>query len=480
MSTKRRDFLKLSSLSGLGLLGSSLIGKAAGFDEDSILNNGRDNSAPAFNMCGYGAPKIENVRIGFIGLGMRGPTHVYGFSHVEGTQVVALCDIRKEKVDAMEKQLAGTRHKPESYSDDANAWKKMCDRTDIDLIVISTPWDQHVEQAVYAMNAGKHVAIEVPAAKTLKECWQLVNTSEKTKKHCMMMENCCYDFFELVTLNMARQGFFGDLVHGEGAYIHDLLDLNFSKTGYWDMWRLKENYRNGNIYATHGLGPIAQIMNINRGDKMVNLTSTSGADFSMAKHASELAAKDPFFAPYTNKKFRGNMNITNITTEQGRTITLYHDVSSPGPYSRIHLVMGTKERAMKYPAPAKISKGHNWMNKEEFDQMQEKFTPPIVKLVGEMAKKIGGHGGMDFIMQWHLIDCLRNGLPLDQDVYDCALWSAVSPLSEWSVARQGKPIKVPDFTSGNYKTNTPVDLNLKGGDTKVTASIGKKLFSEFV
>ena len=173
------------------------------------------------------------------------------------------------------------------------------------------------------------------------------------------------------------------------------------------------------------------------------------------------------------------MNITNIDTELGRTITLFHDVSSPGPYSRIHLVMGTKERALKYPEPAKISKGHAWMNNDEFKQAQEKFTPPIIKLVGEMAKKIGGHGGMDFIMQWHLIDCLRNGLPLDQDVYDCALWSAVSPLSEWSVARNGKSIKVPDFTKGNYKTNAPVDLNLKGGDTKVTASIGKKLFSEF-
>ena len=478
MSTKRRDFLKLSGLTGFGLLGTGLMSKAADISDDSFLFE--ESGAPHFNMSGYGAPKLENVRVGFIGLGMRGPTHVYGFSHIEGVQVMGLCDIRKEKVERMEKQLSGSRHKPTSYSDDTYAWKKMCDRNDIDLIVIATPWDQHVEQAVYAMNAGKHVAIEVPAAKTLKECWQLVKTSEKTKKHCMMMENCCYDFFELITLNMARQGFFGDLVHGEGAYIHDLLDLNFDKNGYWDMWRLKENYRNGNIYATHGLGPIAQMMNINRGDKMVTLTSTSGADFTMAKHATELAAKDPFFAQYTNKKYRGNMNITNITTEMGRTISLFHDISSPGPYSRIHLIMGTKERALKYPEPGRISKGHNWVNQEESKKLEEKYTPEIIKRVGEMAKKIGGHGGMDFLMQWHLIDSLRNGLPLSQDVYDCALWSAVSPLSEWSVARDGKPIKVPDFTAGSYKTNAPVELDLKAGNTKVTASVSKKLFSEFV
>ncbi|MEO6135011.1 MAG: Gfo/Idh/MocA family oxidoreductase [Ginsengibacter sp.] len=477
MSTKRRDFLKLSGLAGVGIIGSSFMGERNGSLPEGFHNQG---VAPRFNMSGYGAPKLEKVRIGFIGLGMRGPTHVYGFSHIKDVEVIALCDIRPKNVEAMEKQLAGSSHKPTSYSGDANAWKKMCDRDDIDLIVIATPWGQHVEQAVYAMNAGKHVAIEVPAAVTLKECWQLVNTSEKTKKHCMMMENCCYDFFEIMTLNMARQGYFGDLIHGEGAYIHDLLGLNFNKNGYWDMWRLKENYRNGNIYPTHGLGPIAQAMNINRGDTMLSLTSTSGADFSMEKRANELAAKDPFFQQFANKKYRGNMNITNIKTEKGRTITLYHDVSTPTPYSRIHLLVGTKTKALKYPEPARISDGESWVNAEEMKKIQEKYTPQIVKSVGEKAKKIGGHGGMDFLMQWHLIDCLRNGLPLSQDVYDAALWSAISPLSEWSVARDAKPIKVPDFTGGNYKTNAPVELELKGGDTQVVASICKKQFMEFV
>ena len=330
------------------------------------------------------------------------------------------------------------------------------------------------------MEAGKHVAIEVPAAKTLKECWQLVKTSEATKKHCMMMANCCYDFFEIMTLNMAQQGYFGELIHGEGAYIHDLLELNFSKTGYYDMWRLKENFRNGNLYATHGLGPVAQAMNINRGDNIVSLNSTSGADFSMAKHAAELAAKDPFYQQFANKKYRGNMNVTNMVTAAGKTITLYHDVSTPSPYSRVHLLKGTKTQALKYPGPAKISDGESWIKAEEIKKIEEKYTPEIIKKVGEMAKKIGGHGGMDFMMQWHLVDCLRNGLPLTQDVYDAALWSAVSPLSEWSVARDGKPVKVPDFTNGWYKNNAPVSLDLPGGNTKVVASLQKKMFTEFV
>jgi hypothetical protein len=470
MSTKRRDFLKLSGLTGVSLIGSGLLGKATG--AVPVLSPFEEAGAPGFNMCGYAAPKLEKVRVGFIGLGMRGPTHVYGFSHIEGVEIKGLCDIRKEKVDAMEKQLSTTVHKPTSYSGDANAWKKMCDRKDIDLIVIATPWALHVPMAVYAMKAGKHVAIEVPAAKTLDECWQLVRTSESTKKHCMMLENCCYDFFELVTLNMVRQGYFGEVLHGEGAYLHDLLGLNFDKNGYYDMWRLRENYqRNGNLYATHGLGPIAQILNINRGDKMITLSSTSSDDFSMADKAKELAAKDPFYKEFVGKKYRGNMNVTNIRTQKGKTVTLYHDVSTERPYSRVHLVTGTKAYAVKYPE-IKVSQGEKWLSETELKDLQEKYTPEIIKKVGNMAKKIGGHGGMDFMMQWHLIDCLRNGLPLTQDVYDAALWSAVSPLSEWSVAHNSNSIKVPDFTAGAWKTNHPVELHLEAGNTEVVAGTG--------
>jgi hypothetical protein len=280
-----------------------------------------------------------------------------------------------------------------------------------------------------------------------------------------MLENCCYDFFELLTLNMARQGFFGEIIHGEGAYIHDLLDMNFDKKGYSEMWRLKENYRNGNLYPTHGLGPICQVMNINRGDQMEYLTSMSSSDFNMSAKSKELAKKDNFFSEFNVKSFRGNMNTSTVKTYKGRTIMIQHDVSSPRPYSRIHLISGSKGFASKWPDPARVATGHGWLNDNEMKELEDQYTPEIVKLIGEMAKKVGGHGGMDFMMDWRLIDCLRNGLPLDQDVYDAALWSVISPLSEKSVANRSNSVDIPDFTRGAWKTNKPLELTLKGGGT---------------
>jgi hypothetical protein len=314
------------------------------------------------------------------------------------------------------------------------------------------------------------VAIEVPAANTLDECWQLVEASERNKKHCMMMENCCYDFFELLTLNMARQGFFGELVHGEGAYIHNLIESNFKKDGgYWNMWRLRENAsRRGNLYPTHGLGPVCQVMDINRGDKMEYLTSVMSRDFQMNNKAKELAAKDEFFKEFVDNPYRGNMTTTTIVTNKGRTIMVQHDVTSPNVYSRIHKISGTKAAALKYPLPAKISIGDEWVTDEQMKALEEKYTPAIIRKVGEMAKKVGGHGGMDFLEDWRLIDCLRNGLPLDQDCYDAALWSSIAPLSEKSVATRSNSVDVPDFTGGSWKTNKPVDLLLEqGANTKV-------------
>jgi hypothetical protein len=271
-----------------------------------------------------------------------------------------------------------------------------------------------------------------------------------------------------MTLNMARQGFFGDIVHTEGAYIHYLLDLNFKKDGYYDMWRLKENFRNGNLYPTHGLGPVCQVMNINRGDKMDYLVSMSSYDNMMAPEAKERASKDDFYKPFANKSYRGNMNTTVIRTNAGKTIMLQHDVTTPNVYSRIHKISGTKGSALKYPIP-RIATGHEkWLPESEMKALEQKYQPAIVKKVGELAKQVGGHGGMDFLMDWRLIDCLRNGLPLDQDVYDAALWSAVAPLTEKSVANRSSSVDIPDFTGGSWKQNKPVDISLEqGGNTTV-------------
>ncbi len=462
MKNKRRDFLKLGSLAGLSLMGPAVLGETA-----------KRTYAPpqVTNMSGFRAPKLDTVRVGIIGLGMRGPGAVKRLSYIEGVEIKALCDLREEKTQAAAEILKGTRHSPDLYSGTAYAWKEVCERDDIDLIYIATPWEWHTPMAVYAMENEKHAAVEVPAAKTIDECWQLVETSEKTKKHCMMLENCCYDFFELLTLNMARQGFFGEIVHAEGAYIHTLVDLNFNKDGYQGMWRLRENAtRNGNLYPTHGLGPVCQIMNINRGDQMDYLTSLSSNDFNMGQHARELAAEDSFFADYANASYRGNMNTTLVRTKNGRSLMIQHDVSSPRPYSRIHLVTGSKATARKWPSPGKISVGHQWADEEQMAEFENKYEPEIVKKVGELAKKVGGHGGMDFIMDWRLIDCLRNGLALDQDVYDAALWSSIAPLSEHSVANRSNSVDVPDFTRGAWKSNSPVDISLQGAGT-TTVSI---------
>lgn len=470
MKQNRRKFLKASGLAGLSLAWVGVLNGNANPDQLSDHNEYKGKSIKQkFNMCGYAAPKLETVRIGFVGLGNRGPDAVNRMSKIDGVSIKALCDIRPEKVNAVKKSLEATSHNPDVYTGKQEEWKKMCDRPDIDLIYIATPWSLHTPMAVYAMNQGKHVCIEVPAAKTIEECWQLVETSESTKKHCIILENCCYDFFELLTLNMQRQGLFGEIVHGEGAYNHDLLSLNFDKDGYYDMWRLKENFRNGNLYPTHGLGPVAQALDINRGDRMDYLVSTSTNDFSMSAKAKELASKDEFYKEFASKSFRGNMNVTTIRTAKGKTIMLQHDVSSPNIYSRIHKISGTKGSALKYPDPPKIAFGdEEWISADEFAKLEVKYQPPIVKRVGELAKQVGGHGGMDFLMDWRTIDCLRNGLPVDMDVYDAALWSAVAPLSEQSVASRSKSMDVPDFTGGSWRTNKPIDISLdKGGNTKV-------------
>jgi hypothetical protein len=359
-------------------------------------------------------------------------------------------------------------------------FKALCESEDVDLVYICTNWEWHIPVAVAAMEGGKHTAVEVTAAKTMEECWQIVEVSERTRKHCVILENCCYDFFELLTLNMARQGAFGDLVHGEGAYIHDLdywlfnkpKDDKMSDGAYYKMWRMHENKRKANVYPTHGLGPICQAMDINRGDKLDYLTAIMSEDFTLKKRIEEKAKEDPFFEQFVGWDMRGNMDIQLIKTNKGRTIMIQHDVSSPRPYSRIHMLSGTKCFAQKWPLQH-IAFGHDVADEAKMKELEEKYTPEIVRRVGAMAKKVGGHGGMDFIMDWRLIDCLRNGLPMDMDVYDAATWSSIVPLSEWSIANGSKPIDVPDFTRGAWKTNKPLEITLKGGGTTGVRNIAK-------
>lgn len=476
MKQSRKEFLKNAGLAGAGLTGIGALAGCASTEANSLENGGYVEVLPneyykqQFNMSGYAAPALDQVRIGVIGTGSRGRSNTGRFARVEGVEITALCDLRDEAVQQTLEELNenGNRFDPAVYSGSEDIWKEMCDRDDIDLIIINTPWHLHAPQAIYAMEKGKHVATEIPAAQTVEDCWRLVETSERTRKHCFQMTNVCYGFFEMVTLNMARSGYFGEVFHGEGAYIHQLIDYKYSKTQYQGMWRLRENAtRNGNLYPHHGLGTIAQIMDINHGDTMDFMVSVSSNDFMMKDRARELAETDPFFEKYTEKLFRGNMNTSIIKTKMGRTIMLQHDVTSPRPYTRIHAVSGTKAMARAYPTP-QIGNSYRdgWFSESKFKEVEEQHTPEITKRVGEMARRMGGHGGMDTMLAWRLIDCLRNGIPLDMNVYDAALWSVIIPMSEWSVANEGRPVAFPDFTSGSWETNKPgMDIQLEKGGT---------------
>lgn len=449
MSNSRRDFIKSSLLTSaaIGLSGISTFGNSL----DTSISPKQKNA----NVVGLICNPIEKVRIGFIGLGMRGPEAVERMMKIEGVEIKALCDLIPEKVKAVNnKVLKEGRPSAIEYSGSEDAWMKMCERDDIDLIYACTPWQLHTPNAIYAMKHGKHVAVEVPIATTLKDCWDLIETAEHTRKHCMMLENCCYDFFELSTLNMERNGVLGEIIHAECAYIHDLRWLKFDKEkGYQGMWRLHFSEKHtGNLYPTHGLGPVAQIMNINRGDRMHHLTSMSTNQFGMSLYAKEKFGIDSSEAKQNYKL--GDMSTTLVHTELGHTIMIQHDTTSPRPYSRIHLLSGTKGIAQKWP-DQKIAlepNAHSWLKDDEFKKLMSDFEHPLAKRIGAKAKEVGGHGGMDFIMDFRLIECLRNGLPLDQDVYDGVTWSSIVELSEISVKNKSNSVEVPDFTRGAWKS----------------------------
>lgn len=411
------------------------------------------------DMVAFAAEPIDTVRVGFVGLGMRGPNAVERFLHIPGTKVVALCDVEPERVDST-LQILRRAGLPDAaaYSGDTAVWKQLVDRGDIDLVYVATDWVHHYPIAKYAMEKGKHVAIEVPAALSLDEIWDLVDTSERTRRHCMMLENCVYDFFELNTLNMAQNGLFGDVIHAEGSYIHNLHEF---WPVYWRKWRSEYNHAHrGDVYPTHGFGPACQLLDIHRGDRLVSVVAMD---------------TDPFAGPVEYERATGKSaegyksgdhTMSMLRTAKGKTIHIQHDVVNPRPYSRMYQLVGTKGFASKYPVeqyafePEEMEAGvipdhtvldrHSCISDEQRAALEEKYTHPLVREMGRMAKEVGGHGGMDFIMDYRLVYCLRNGLPLDMDVYDLAEWCALSPLSEISIENGSEPVEYPDFTRGAW------------------------------
>lgn len=385
---------------------------------------------------------IETVRIAFVGIGGRGADAVRRYTMMDGVEIVALCDERAERVEICQQKLAEAGLPAAKEYVGADAYVDLCKNEDVDLVYIATDWLDHVPVALCAMENGHHAAIEVPSAMTIKDCWDLVDMSERTRRHCSILENCCYDFFEMSTLNMAQQGLFGEVYHVEGAYIHYLAeDWDHSET-----WRLDYNMANrGDNYPTHGLGPICQVMNIHRGDKMDYLVAMDTPSYNGRKAAKELRGVD--------ECIDGDHTISLIQTHNKHLIEVQHNVYCPRPYSRMHQLNGDKGFANKYPIEqisVKDMNGHKELPQAVMDSLLQAYKPAFVSEIEEKARMVGGHGGMDFIMDYRLIYCLRNGLPLDEDVYDCAEWSAVQELSRISLENGSMPVEFPDFTRGDW------------------------------
>lgn len=449
------DFLKK------GLLAAALMCSLSVFSQNTagMIRTAVPEREPGqTDMVAYRAPALDSVRVGFIGLGMRGPGAVHRFANIDRTSIKALCDLYPERVAKSQEILKKDGRPAAAEYSGEDGWKALCERPDIDLVYICTPWQNHVQMAKYAMEHGKHVAVEVPAAMNLDECWELVNTSEKTRRHCMMLENCVYDFFELTTLNMAQKGLFGDILHAEGSYIHNLED--FWKA-YQGNWRLDFNEKNrGDVYATHGFGPAAQLLNIHRGNKLNYLVSMDSKALTGPRLVKKLEGRE-------SKDFQNaDHTMSMIMTDNGQTIHLQHDVMNPRPYSRMYQVTGTEGFANKYPVEGYAFRSveeiegvpdhenlssHSFVPNDVKEALMEKYKHPIQREIEDKAKSIGGHGGMDYIMDYRLVYCLLNGLPLDQDVYDAAEWSAVGALSRLSIENGSMPVEFPDFTRGAWK-----------------------------
>jgi hypothetical protein len=438
----RRDLLKSATIAGAGISISSIGNVAA-----STLPEPAPGAAPVI---GLKFEKRDTVRLGIIGVGARGFGMLGEWLAVDNVQVTAICDIDKAQLDKAVKRIEQAGQKaPATYGQNERDYENLCRRDDIDFIYIATPWEWHVPMCVAGMTNGKHVGTEVPAAVTLKECWELVEVSEKTQRHCVIMENCCYGWSEMMVLNMVKAGMFGELLHAECAYNHDLRGIvNEGRSeGLWRRaWHTKVN---GNLYPTHGLGPVANYYGVNRGDKFDFLVSMSSPSLGLNEYRGKTVPKDS--PKWKEKYICGDVNTSLLRTAKGRTILLQHNVSTPRPYDRINQVQGTKGLFRDYPARIYIDGQEGGEQFISLDKFKAQYEHTLWKNIGELARKKGGHGGMDYIMVWRLAQCMREGLAPDMDVYDAAAWSAPFPLSAMSVEKNSAPIPFPDFTRGRWK-----------------------------
>ena len=468
-SFDRREFLKGTGwMLGAALAGGCAVGRRPGEVPAA--------SAAGRSMANFAAPPMERIRVGYIGLGERGSWACHRVSGIPGIESAALCDLRPEAVDENKAWLNGEK-KPgamREYKGTDESWRALCEDPGVDVVYLCVPAPLHAKMEIYAMECGKHVLVEVPAAQNLDDCWAIVETSEKTRRHCMMLENCVYGENELLAWNLCHQGLLGTLTHAEGGYIH-LLTWRHEQDHFRNRFRkeqpVEHNY--GNTYPTHALGPICTYMDMNRGDRMEKIVSISSLSAAHAEFAAANYPKDAW--QNTRQWLTGDMNTSIIRTAKGRTIMMQVDQATPRPYSRINLIQGTKGCFYDYPlritfgphaggpnfkdpSEAWKGKGHEWFDEKKLAEVKKEYMHPLYKMAGEVAKKVGGHGGMDFMMDLRWAYCLQNGLPLDMDVYDLASWSAIVPCSAESDRQGGMPVEIPDFTRGAWKTAKPVTI----------------------
>ena len=461
--------LMLMLTMGVGTVGAQSLSSSTKWhwDKGTIVIDTPERPAGQEHVLGLAVAPIKTVRIGFVGLGMRGPSAVIRFCQIPGVEIVALCDYEEGRAEAQQVHLRNAGLAPAAIYHGETGYEALCKRPDIDLVYIATDWNHHFPVAKCAMENGKHAAIEVPSAMNLEQCWDLINLSEKTRMHCFILENCCYDDYEMKSLLMAQDGVFGEVIRAEGAYIHELSP--FWKH-YWKdpedndkdnlHWRMKYNMENrGDLYATHGLGPVAQCMDIHRGDRFTTLIAMDTESFAGKEWVKNHTGNEP-------KEFRnGDHTTTLMRTAKGKVVEIQHNVMTPQPYNRLFKLTGTKGYATKYPTEEFAIAGdalkgtnapkmdninaHGFLNAEQKKALLEKYHHPILDKYAEKGRHLG-HGGMDFVMDSRLVYCLQHGLPLDMDVYDMAEWCALAELGAISMDNNCAAVTFPDFTRGHW------------------------------
>ena len=449
----RRDFIK-----GSAWMGAAAV--ASGICSSRSVSAASSAGTP---MANFRCKPIRHIRVGMIGVGSRGSAAVRRLVRIPGVRMTAICDLKPEAVARNQKWLRdnGLQEIEHEYSGKADSWKALCDSDLVDVIYQVTPHHLHAPISIYAMQHGKHVLVEVPGVVDDQEAWAVVETCEKERKHLMMLENTIYGEEEMLMFNLSRLGKLGDLSYAECGYIHDLRERRW--------WGCNEKSKSvpgewfeGNTYPTHGFGPIALCMDINRGDQLDYLVSVGSAATNLIGYTRDRFGADSW--QMKRNLIRSDMNVSLVRTKKGRLINLKFDVQSPRPYSRDTLLSGSKGAFQMYPLPCRMAweekvgdKGaHAWFDEKKTLEVREKYRPQAWKVAGEILKKVGGHGGKDFLMDLRWAYCLQNGLPLDMDVYDMAEWSVLRGVSKESARAGGKIVEIPDYTRGAWKIAKPL------------------------